>query len=143
MRTLFLTPLALQASAMLADELVYHRRRGLPRWERIGHPLDTLTVVLAYGWVLAGGGLVGYVALACFSCLFVTKDEPVHARECDAGEMWLHAVQFVLHPIAFLVFGLLWAEGGHTIFLWLWLAVTALFGAYQTIYWNLVWKPER
>ena len=24
----------------------FHRRRGLPRWERIGHPLDTLTIVL-------------------------------------------------------------------------------------------------
>jgi len=143
MRSLLLVPLALQAIAMLVDELVFHRRRGLPRWERIGHPLDTLTVVAAYVWLLAGGGLAGYAALAFFSCLFVTKDEPVHARACAAGEMWLHAVQFVLHPIAFLVFALLWRAGGHAAFLWIWLAVTALFGVHQTIYWNLIWKPAR
>src|ERR1051325_10514494 len=104
---------------MVVDEVWYHRRRGLPRWERLGHPLDTLTVAIVYAWALAHphperGGLAGYVALAAFSCLFVTKDEPIHRRVCSAGETWLHAVLFILHPVVFLAFGLLWLDGERT-----------------------------
>jgi hypothetical protein len=147
MLALLLAPFGLQLAAMLVDEVHFHRRRGLPRWERIGHPLDTLTVVAAYAWALAHapdrGAVLGYVALAFFSCLFVTKDEPVHARECEPGEFWLHAVQFVLHPIVFLAFGLLWIEGGHGGLLTACLAAAASFGVYQTLYWNLPWKPAR
>ncbi|HWU42647.1 MAG TPA: hypothetical protein VN132_04380, partial [Bdellovibrio sp.] len=35
----------LQGSIMLIDEFFFHHKRGLPRWERIGHPLDTITVL--------------------------------------------------------------------------------------------------
>ncbi len=37
-------PFALQTCCMAVDEVHFHRQRGLPRWERLGHPLDTLTV---------------------------------------------------------------------------------------------------
>ena len=91
MIALVLVPAALQALVMLVDEGWYHRRRGLGRWERLGHPLDTFSVALAYAWLAthpqaSRGALVGYVALAVLSSLLVTKDEPVHARECSAGE---------------------------------------------------------
>jgi hypothetical protein len=139
--------IGLQGIAMVVDEGWFHRARGLPRWERIGHPLDTLTVVLAYLWALVHaptrGALLGYAALAFVSCLFVTKDEPIHARLCDPGEQWLHAVQFVLHPIVFLGFGLLWLGGTSPVLLWLWLAATAAFGAYQLVYWSLLCKQPR
>ena len=79
--------IALQAIAMLADEWWFHRRRELPRWERIGHPLDTLSIVLCLGWLLlvppaAASALPVYVTLAIASTLFVTKDEGVHAKLC-------------------------------------------------------------
>lgn len=145
MRAFLLAPL-LQGVTMLVDEMVFHRRRGLPRWERLGHPLDTLTVVLAYLWALVHaptrGAIIGYALLAFFSCLFVTKDEPVHARVCNAGEMWLHAVQFVLHPIVFLAFGLFWIGGADGALLWLWLAATAAFGVYQLVYWSILCKQS-
>ena len=50
-----LVPIAVfgtQAALMMVDELHFHRRRGLPRWERIGHPLDTATVLVCYGTAL-------------------------------------------------------------------------------------------
>ncbi len=50
---LLLAPLAVQGIAMAVDELHFHRRRGLGRWERLGHPLDTLTVLACIGWTLA------------------------------------------------------------------------------------------
>src|SRR5215510_9016243 len=106
-----LVPLGLQGLAMAVDEAWFHRRRGLPRWERIGHPLDTLTIAACLAWLLATGSLAGYVALAIASTLFVTKDEPVHARLCTGGEQWLHAVLFALHPIALAAYAVLWRAG--------------------------------
>ncbi len=144
---LLVAPAALQGAAMLVDELLFNRARGLPKWERIGHPLDTLTVVAAYAWALlhrpTHGALVGYAILAGFSCFFVTKDEPVHSRLCNAGEMWIHALQFVLHPIVFVAFALLWVRGQHPLILDFWAAATAAWGLYQVVYWNLVWRPRR
>jgi hypothetical protein len=144
---LLVAPVALQGAAMLVDELVFHRARGLPKWERIGHPLDTLTVVGTYAWALVHapthGAIVGYAFLAVFSCLFVTKDEPVHSRLCNAGEMWLHAIQFVLHPIVFVAFAILWVRGGHATLLQVWAGATAAFGLYQIVYWSLIWRPRR
>ena len=126
---------------MLIDELVFHRKRGLPRWERIGHPLDTLTTAACYGWLLAvpAGApyaLAGYVTLCAFSCLFITKDELVHSRLCAPLEIWLHALLFVLHPIVFLAFGLIWRSGNGAWALQGALAATLGVLVYQIGYWN-------
>lgn len=153
---LLLAPLALQAIVMMVDELHYHRRRGLGRWERIGHPLDTLTFLACIAWTLAvpptGRALIGYLALGAFSCVFVTKDEPVHARRCTAGEHWLHALLFVLHPISLASLGLLWPalHGAEVVVGTVPVAravpgqlfLTSAFCIYQILYWNLPW-PRR
>jgi hypothetical protein len=146
MLIVLLVPAALQALAMLIDEAWYHRRRGLPRWERLGHPVDTLSVALCYAWLLARRpdepyALHVYVALAFASSLLVTKDEPVHARHCEPGEHWLHAVLFVLHPIVFVAFGVFWWSGD----VWIitaQLGLTIALMIYQLVYWSLWWKPE-
>ncbi|HEX4446698.1 MAG TPA: hypothetical protein VH044_08180 [Polyangiaceae bacterium] len=147
-----LLPALLQMLAMLFDEGVFHRKRGLPRWERLGHPLDTLTVAACYAWLVANRpgrhALAMYVGLAGFSCLFITKDEFVHARYCEAGEGWLHAVLFVLHPIVFLAFGVLWysREAGPgsgqlgAFILRAQLVATLAFCVYQVLYWSVPWK---
>jgi hypothetical protein len=139
---------ALQATAMFFDEGRYHRRRGLPRWERLGHPLDTLTVAIPYAWALVAdprraSSLAVYVTLAFFSCLFVTKDEPVHARLCPPGEHWLHAFLFIMHPIVFLAVALLWRSGHDRWLLAAQLGLTVLFGLYQLIAWSPPWRPAR
>jgi hypothetical protein len=143
MTALLLAPLALQAAAMAIDEGVFHRRRGLPRWERIGHPLDTLTVLAPMVWALSRApsraAVVAFAVLGFISCLFVTKDEPVHARVCGVGERWLHAVLFVLHPIVFLCYALLW-RAGETTLMAVFFGATLLFGVYQVLYWNVAWK---
>jgi hypothetical protein len=135
-------PLGLQAVCMLVDELHFHRARGLPRWERIGHPLDTLSVLACYGLALSlvprTANLGFYVALAFLSCLLVTKDELVHAERCQPLEQWLHAVLFILHPIVLGVGALLWLSQERTL-LWLSASLTAAFGCYQALYWNVPW----
>jgi hypothetical protein len=105
-------PLVIQAVAMGFDELHFHRVRGLGHWERVGHPLDTLTMLACVGWVWVVNpterNIAIYVGLATISCLFITKDELVHARTCSPGEHWVHALLFVVHPLTLLTMGLLW-----------------------------------
>lgn len=154
-------PFCLQAAAMLADELFFHRRRGLPLWERWGHPLDTLTFLATLVLVAAVApsfrALEIYAAAAVASCLSVTKDEFVHAGLCSAGEHWIHSVSFILHPLVLLANALLWgavhgvgSPGSFPVlvtttqavfFIGVQIASATLFMAYQTIYWNLMWKP--
>ena len=143
MTVLFLAPVVLQGIVILVDEGWFHRRRGLPRWERIGHPLDTLTVAVCYGWLAVhrpgGEALMVYAGLAFFSSLFVTKDSFVHTRLCGAGENLAHSLLYVLHPIAFLGFALLWWSGRDLWALRVQLALTIAYAVYQFVYWNLVW----
>lgn len=145
MLAIFVVPVALQALAMVVDEAYFHRKRGLPRWERIGHPLDTLTIVACLTWLLAttpGETTLGvYVGLAIFSSLFVTKDEWIHAKHCEPGEQWLHAVLFVLHPIVLAAFGIVWWLGERDVLV-LQLVVAIAFATYQTVYWNVL-EPRR
>jgi hypothetical protein len=135
-----LVPLGAQALAMLVDELHYHRRRGLPRWERIGHPLDTLTLLACYAVAIfsspSPGALGAYAALGVFSCLFITKDEWVHARLATPGEHWLHSFLFVIHPVVLAAVAWLWIERERTVIL-VQAALTTTFGLYQAIYWGL------
>lgn len=143
---LLVVPIVLQAVAMVVDEGWCHRRRGLPRWERIGHPLDTLTIAVCLGWLVIAPrtelSLWIYGGLAVFSTLFVTKDELVHAKLCSGGEHWLHAILFVLHPIVLAALALLWWGGQQTLIM-IQLGVTIAFGMYQLVYWNVVRDRKR
>jgi hypothetical protein len=154
---LLLVPLALQALAMSVDELHFHRKRGLGRWERIGHPRDTLSFVACIAFLLAfpptTRAVMGYLGLSAFSCVFVTKDESVHASRCSAAEHWLHAVLFLLHPICLASLGLLWpalhpgtelVRGSAAVARLLpgQLLITSSFCVFQLLYWNLPWQKR-
>jgi hypothetical protein len=41
MKYLLLLPPIVQAITMFVDEFYFHFALGQPRWERMGHPLDT------------------------------------------------------------------------------------------------------
>jgi hypothetical protein len=158
-----LLPFAFQIICMAVDEFYFHRQRTLPRWERIGHPLDTLTVLLCWSvvWFVppTAISISLYAGLGTFSCLFVTKDEWVHKEYCRAGEQWLHALLFILHPLLMVSAGLLWPalgtenaaalsfgriryEGFERSFFAVNIALTLLFGLYQLVYWNFIWKAR-
>ena len=147
-------PFLLHALCLGVDEFYFHWRRGLPRWERLGHPLDTLTVFVCQAWLCWQAPnaftVSVYVALSLVSSLFVTKDEFVHQRLCTAGEHWLHAQLFLLHPLVLAASGLLWgaaygqlpfiaAEGWEAAALRGNLAMILLFGLYQLLFWNWLW----
>jgi len=151
MNALLLAPMLLQGAVIAVDEFYCHWRRGLDRWERIGHPLDTLTFIACFAWALAlpygRENLLIYAGIAAFSSVFITKDEWVHAASCDAFEQWLHALLFVLHPLVLVSVAVLWAAQAGALPMgqdvgWLWRAVgvqcglMVLFGGYQIAYWG-------
>ena len=163
MWVLSLVPFALQAVVILFDEGYFHVRRGLPKWERIGHPIDTLSVLVCLGFVIfvpfSQKMLILYSALALFSSILVTKDEFVHFDHCPASEQWLHAVLFTLHPITLIAAGFIWPVAqGCEVAPWIaeWLdrpqalalflkgqfAAMGLFLMYQIVFWNVLWKDK-
>jgi len=145
--SLLYIPFLVQACVISFDEFYFHIKRGLPRWERIGHPLDTFSLVLCLAFVIffsySKALIFPFVVLGTFSCLLVTKDEFVHKEHCNAKEQWLHALLFLNHPLVLISMGLMWGQGRHFIpFLTLQLVFVVFFCLYQIIYWNLVWKEK-
>jgi hypothetical protein len=158
MALMILLPFFVQTLVILIDEFYFHIKRGLPKWERIGHPIDTLTVLVCFAFILfvpySSFYLQIYVGLAIFSCLFVTKDEFIHKECCPASEQWLHALLFLNHPIFLTAAGLIWpiANGAVApswlgnlsfysdtlrVFLIFQTGFIALFFIYQILYWNV------
>ena len=142
-----LFPVLFLGTAIGIDEFYFHHKRGLPMWERIGHPLDTLSLlaclvfslVMPYSW----SALKTYIALSFVSILFITKDEFVHFNHCSAAEQWLHAALFVFHPVVLVVIALAWSgilPGMRTVLMGQAVGITG-FMLYQVIYWN--WIRER
>lgn len=113
MSALWALPFFLQAIAMAVDEFVFHRKRPLTRWEKFGHPVDTLVFLLCLAiplvLPLTTEFLVLYALVAVASCALITKDEFVHARQCSPTEHWLHSVLFLLHPLVLVATAFLWS----------------------------------
>lgn len=144
---LFYIPFIIQGVVMAADEFWAHEQRSLPRWERIGHPLDSLTVLLAFLYLLIfpyeEARVAIFVGLALFSCVFITKDEFVHSKECHGFEHWLHSLLFILHPVVFFCAAGLWQAGDRSFLLWQTIIV-GVFMFYQIIRWSIPWpQPNK
>ena len=141
------TPFILQAIAMIFDELYFHKKRGLGLWEKIGHPLDTLTVIVCFIFIITNtyseNTLYIFMGLAFFSSVFVTKDEFVHTELCEARENWLHAFLFILHPMCFISAAYLWKNNLYFDFIKVQVAVLAVVMFYQIFYWSLSWKKQQ
>ena len=163
MDIMILIPFIIQAIAIGIDEAYFHLKRGLPLWERIGHPIDTLTVLFCLGFVIfvpySLPMLKLYIFLSILSCVTVTKDEWVHKHHCPGTENWLHALLFINHPVLLCFMGLIWMRiqgaGPSWIqslinrpellsqFLVVQFLAVLIFMLYQIIYWNFIWKEKK
>ncbi|MGH7834650.1 MAG: hypothetical protein ACREQK_13470 [Candidatus Binatia bacterium] len=138
---------SIQGVLMFWDEWGYHRTRGLGAWERWGHPVDS--IIYAAALVLPGfapprpGSVQLYLLLAALSCLVITKDEWVHTKECAAGEHWVHALLFIVHPLVLTAAGLLWLEGEALFARRLLPFSIGAFALYQIVYWLPRRAPAR
>lgn len=151
---IFILVVILHGLSILFDEFYFHRKRGLPLWERIGHPLDTLSVIICYSiiFILIPNQVNQYLyAAACLiSCVLITKDEFIHQKYCTGGELWIHSILFILHPLVLIMAYLIWVDhysaSQASSILWSILSLQlglqmALF-IYQIIFWGYLWKPK-
>lgn len=152
-------PFALQAICMFVDEFYYHLKRDLPTWERWGHPLDTLSVLICFlipaFYDFDAAHFLIFIFMGLLSCFLITKDEFIHNQTCDASEQWLHSVLFVLHPLVFVSTCFLWTLKSHTNFIevqrvlninssfansflngQIYILLSVIF--YQIVYWNFI-----
>lgn len=140
MKSLLFSSFLVQGFAMFFDEFYFHRKRGLPLWEKIGHPLDTLSVLICYLYLLfyeySETHFVVYVGLCAFSCLLITKDEFIHTGRCEPRENWLHALLFVVHPVAFVAAAFLWWQSFNENFFKFQAVIIFIFMVYQVTYWG-------
>jgi hypothetical protein len=138
---------ALQAVVMFVDEGIFHRRRGLERFERWGHVADTLmffaTLCVPAFFAPTQAALATFVVLALGSSLLITKDEWIHAEVCSGAEQWCHAMLFVLHGALLTVLGFVWKESPEVIELKLLPVAVLLWALYQHSYWNIYYVRSR
>jgi hypothetical protein len=136
-------PFIFQGLVMMVDEFIIHEKRGLPNWERYGHPMDSFTVVAAFLFLLnfpwSPGNQNIYLGLCIFSCLFITKDEFIHQKESSALEHWLHSLLFLLHPVTFWCAALIWKENPGHPFLVVQTIIISTFMVYQILRWSSLW----
>jgi hypothetical protein len=106
--------IAFHAILMIFDEFFFHKKRILPKWERIGHPIDTLFILSCFFIItylpMTKINVIIYCALSVFSCFIIIKDESIHLKCCDKYEQYLHAILFVLHPILLVILFFSWSS---------------------------------
>ena len=124
-----------QGILMFFDEFVFHRRRGLGQWEKIGHPIDTLFFLIPFLIILFSENEKLFMISSIISTLMITKDEFIHSRECDSWEQWLHSLLFIIHPIALISLWVAGIKGYHEI-VYIQSIIVFLFLSYQIIYWS-------
>lgn len=138
MTALFLAAATVQAILMVFDEFFFHWKRILPRWERIGHPVDSISLLLPIGIAAFGAKTsaseIAFTVLAVLSCICITKDEWVHQAHSSAGENWVHSALFILHPVILIASYMIWEQG--SFLLQMFFASIFVFMLYQTFFWN-------
>lgn len=135
MQTVILSVWIIQGFLMFIDEFKFHHKRGLGKWERIGHPIDTFLFLIPFVFTQYFSGDVIFAVLCIVSSLVVTKDEFVHAKECDGAESLLHALLFTIHPVALMALWMAWKNNLEFI-IHLQILLIIAFMSYQIIYWN-------
>lgn len=137
MQILVISVWIIQGILIILDEFKYHHQRGLKRWERIGHPIDTFFFLIPFLYTWHFSNTAIFALFCLLSCLIITKDEFVHAKECGAHEQWLHSVLFIIHPISFIALWLAWKNGFEQI-IKIQSFVIFSFMLYQIIFWNFI-----
>lgn len=136
---LSIAAMTVQGIAMVIDEFYFHQKRGLGRWERIGHPIDTVFFILALWGALNADrlGSGGAWSLMLLSSLIVLKDEFEHKRLTPPAENLLHGLLFMVHPLVLIAVWIERASLGDWI-----LIPPLLFLIYQVLFWLILGKGK-
>lgn len=136
MQNLIITLWAFHGLLAIVDEFKFHRDRGLGRWERIGHPVDSIFFIAPFIYTHFFENTTVFLVMCALSCVIVTKDEFIHNHECNSTEQWLHSVLFIMHPISLYGLWYFW-QNNQMIFITMQTSIIFVFMLYQIIYWNI------
>lgn len=130
---------------MFVDEFYFHHKRGLGRWESIGHPVDTffflLPFIVCLNFAPAEVSENIFIASSIISTLIITKDEWIHAEQSSPSENWLHSLLFILHPLSLGVLYFYWQNDEKFLIIFQ-TGIISLFFIYQVVYWNILKKDR-
>lgn len=158
---LILIFIGFHAILMIFDEFFFHRKRGLPKWERIGHPIDTTFMLFCFFSIIylpmTKSNIILYFCLSVISCFMIIKDEFVHLKYCGKFEQFLHALLFILHPVILVILFLSWPSFTRTsinyledfkspllkIVIYFQFISAILFLLYQILFWNFIFKDTQ
>lgn len=150
--------IAFHSILMIFDEFFFHRKRILPKWERIGHPIDTVFILLCFLVVICLPmtklSIILYFSLSVLSCFIIVKDESIHLKYCGKYEQYLHALLFILHPILLIILFFSWSSFTKSYFsdmdyfnspllkniIYFQFISATLFLSYQILFWNFFFK---
>lgn len=143
---------------ILIDEFYFHHKRKLPKWERIGHPIDTFfflgCFLITIFFPMTKSNVAIFFVLAILSSLIIIKDEYIHIKLCTIKEHYLHILLIIIHPLLLINVFLSWPSFTISYFsildhfkssllkniIYLQFIFALLFLLYQIIYWNLIDK---
>ncbi len=130
---------------MFVDEFYFHHKRGLGRWESIGHPVDTffflLPFIVCLNFAPAEVSENIFIASSIISTLIITKDEWIHTEQSSPSENWLHSLLFILHPLSLGVLYFYWQNDEKFLIIFQ-TGIISLFFIYQVVYWNILKKDR-
>jgi hypothetical protein len=130
-----------QGLLITVDEFLCHRRRVLPKWELIGHPVDTFCLLGYFLCLKFVDSPLIVAALGVVSTVIITKDEWVHKELSTGFENWLHAMLFVTHAALVLSAFLLWRQRELApLFLTIAISGISFFLIYQIFQGGMRWK---
>lgn len=130
---------------MFIDEFYFHHKRGLGRWESIGHPVDTflflIPFIICLSWSYEEFISKVLIVTSVLSTLIITKDEWIHSEQSSGAENWLHSLLFILHPLSLGVLYYFWTNK-EIFYIQIQAGIISLFFIYQVFYWNILKKDR-
>lgn len=141
----------IHGALFMADEYLFHKKRGLSRAEINNSLIDgaLFLVPLVIAIFFPFKELTKWIFLisAFLSCLSIAKNELFYKDLC-VRERLIHSLLYVLHPAILYTFYISWVGNYFHSYSNFWMVqlIYIFFGtktlAYRIIYWNYIFHPE-
>lgn len=151
MLAFMLSSILIHGSLFMADEYLFHKKRGLDRAEINNSLIDgaLFLIPLVISIFFPYKALTKYIFLvsAFLSCISIVKNELFYKDLC-VRERLIHSFLYVLHPIILYSFYISWSENYFHQYSNFWMVqlIYIFFGtktlAYRIIYWNYIHEAK-
>ncbi|EQC51574.1 hypothetical protein [Bacteriovorax sp. DB6_IX] len=146
-----LSLILLHGCLFMADEYLFHKKRGLARAEINNSLIDgalfliPLVICIFFPYMELTKNI--FLATAFLSCMSIAKNELFYKDLC-VRERLIHSLLYVLHPAILYTFFVSWEYNYFHDYpnFWMVQLIYIFFGtktlAYRIIYWNYIFHPD-